>query len=379
MKKLLWTVVLPVILLSGCWDTSEPERMLYVNGLGVDFTDNQFEVYVQIIDFTNTAKSDQPPTDMPQAEVGYARGATIDDAITELYHSVDQKVFWGHFSYIVVSEEVLKQNKLNPVIDSFIRYLETRYQIWLYTTQSPVEDVLLVRPVINRAITLSKLGDPENSYEQESFVYPTNVRQLIIELDEPGHEAAIPLLNVEKNWKSSKEQIDAAILSGISVISREEFLGTISGEDAKGLQWMTKKTKRGRISFVTEHGDDVSLVINKVNPTITPNVEAGVTFDIQIDIEAALSTMNGNVAVEDIRKSAEEEIHKQIMESYTDAIEKGIDVYRLSEQLYRKELKTWKKYEQDGKVELTEDSIGTLTVRVRKLNSDRKSFQETIQ
>ena len=111
-----------------------------------------------------------------QAEVGHARGDTMDEAIHELYHSIDQKVYWGHFSYLVVSEEAMKNGKLSPVIDTFIRFKETRYHIWVYTTKDPVVDVLLVRPVLNKAITLSKLGDPVNSFEQESFVEPIDIR-----------------------------------------------------------------------------------------------------------------------------------------------------------------------------------------------------------
>ncbi|WP_255407635.1 hypothetical protein [Sporosarcina sp. P12(2017)] len=42
-------------------------------------------------------------------------------------------------------------------------------------------------------------------------------------------------------------------------------------------------------------------------------------------------------------------------------------------------MRTWKKYEQDGEIELTEESFGKLNVRVTKLNSDQKSFQETIK
>ena len=380
MKTFLWlTLLFSTLVLAGCWDTSEPERMLYVNGLGVDFKDNQFEVYVQIIDFANTAKSEQPPTNKPQAEIGHAKGATIDDAIIQLYHTIDQKVFWGHFSYIVVSEDVLKHNKLNPIIDSFIRYRETRYQIWLYTTQGLVQDVLLARPVINKALTLSKLGDPINSYEQESFVYPINVRQFIIGLDEPGHEAAIPLINVKENWQSSEESIGAPILSGIGVVSRDSFIGYISGASARGLQWMTKETKRGRLSFATGVEDEASVVIDKVKPTITPSTKDGVKFNVEVDVEATLSTKIGHASIKEIRKGAEEEISKQIMETYMDAVDKGIDVYRFSEHLYRKELKTWEKYQQDGRIELTEDSLGKLNVRVRQLNSDRKSFQETIK
>lgn len=377
-KAALFATLCLTLFLAGCWDMREPERMLYVNGLGVDYIDNQFHIYIQIIDFANTPKSEQPVGDIPQAEVGFAKADTFDDALAQLYHSVDQQVFWGHASYIVVSEKVLEHGKLNAVIDRITRYLETRYQIWLYATKDPVQDVLLVRPVINKALTLSKLGDPDNSYEQESFVYPTNIRELIIGLDEPGHEAAIPLINVKDNWESSKESVAAPVLSGIASISRHNFKGFITGSSARGLQWMTKKTKRGRISFKTERDDHVSIIVDKVNPTITPINKNGVKFNVEVDVEASLSTKEGSISIKEIQKRLEEEISKQILETYKEAIEKNIDVYRFSEHLYRKELNTWKKYEQDGVIELTDESIEKLNVRVTKLNYDRKSFQETI-
>lgn len=377
-RATLYVMTFLTIFLAACWDTNEPERMLYVNGLGVDFKDDQFEVYLQIIDFANTAKSEQPTTNQPQAEVGFAKGRTMNDAINQLYHSVDQKVFWGHFSYVVVSEEIMRNNKLNSIIDSFIRYRETRYQIYLYTTQDPVQEVLLTRPVINKALTLSKLGDPDNSYDQESFIYPVNIRRLIIGLDEPGHEAAIPLINVQDNWESIKENIAAPVLSGVGVVSRDSFKGFISGSSARGMQWMTKETKRGSISFTTDDDDKVSVTIDKVRPTITPDSNGGIEFAVEVDVEATLSTQEGNTPIKDIRKGIEEEISKQILSTYKEAVEKDIDIYRFSEQLYRKELKTWKKYQQDGRIELTEESLGKLNVRVQQLNSDRKSFQETI-
>ena len=115
-----------------------------------------------------------------QAEVGHAQGDTMYEALFKLYHSIDQKVYWGHLSYIVVSEKAMQKEILSPVIDSFIRFRETRYHIWVYSTKDSVEDVLLVRPVLNKAITLSKLGDPENSFEQESFIEPLDIRKLLL-------------------------------------------------------------------------------------------------------------------------------------------------------------------------------------------------------
>lgn len=380
MKKFILILLFtgPVIL-SGCWDVNEPERMLYINGMGVDFKDGKYEVHLQIIDFANTAKTDQPTTDQPQAEVGYASGETIDDAINTIYHSVDQKVFWGHFAYLVVSEEVLKQNKITPIIDSFIRYRETRYQIWIYATKDPVQDVLLVRPVINKALTLSKLGDPENSFEQESFIYPVDLRELIIALDEPGYEAGIPLIKVEENWQSMKEKIKAPLLSGIGVITRNDFKGFIEDDAAKGLQWMNNETKRGEVTFTIGDGDPITMIIDDIKVKIEPETENGIKFNVDVRLEATLSNAGGNYTYEQLKEGTEKEVLKQIMDTYEESVAQDMDVFKLSEKLYRKKLDVWKKVQKDGRIELTEETIGKPNVEVVKLDSERKSFRETIQ
>lgn len=367
--------------LTGCMDSNEPERMLYINGVGVDFKDGKYEVYVQLVSFANTANSEQPvDIGAAQAEVGHATGNTMDEALFELYHSVDQKLYWGHLSYIVASEDVMVKGKLSPVIDSFIRYKETRYQIWLYTTKDPVQDVLLVRPVFNKSITLSKLGDPKNSYEQESFIQPLNIRQLLIGLDEPSHEAMIPLISVNENWKSMQEPIKAPVLSGVGVITPTSFKGFISGDKARGIQWMTNHTKRGQVTFKLDGGNYFTMIIDQVKVKIKPITGKGeVKFDITVDLSATVSEMGKDITTDRIRKEIEKVVESEIKETYEDALEKDIDIYHLSEKLYRKNVKEWKKYHKDGKLELTEDSIRNLKVRVTKLSSDRKSYKETIE
>ncbi|ARK24705.1 hypothetical protein SporoP37_08550 [Sporosarcina sp. P37] len=367
--------------LSGCMDSNEPERMLYINGVGVDYKDGKYELYAQFISFANTAKSDQPvDPGATQAEVGHAKGKTLDEALFELYHSVDQKVYWGHFNYIVASEDVMVSGKLSPVIDIFIRYHETRYQVWLYTTKDPVQDVLLVRPVLNKSMTLSKLGDPRNSYEQESFVQPLNIRQLLIGLDEPSHEAMIPLISVEENWQSDKGPFKAPVLSGVGVITPTSFKGFISGDKARGIQWMSNNTKRGLVAFDLDSGNRSTVTIDKVKVKIKPVIgKTEVKFDIDVELWATISSVEQDVSTDRIRKEIIKVVEKEIKETYEEALEKNVDIYHLSEKLYRKNVKEWKKYHKDGKLELTEDSIRNLKVRVTKLASDRKSYKETIE
>ena len=242
-KKIVVILLFCMTILSGCWNYNEPERMLYVYGMGIDYKEGKYEIYAQVANFANTAKSEQPVPEKVQGDVGHASGVTLNDALYKLYNSMGQRAYWGHLSYLVLSEEALKNGTMNSVIDSFLRYRETRYHIWVYSTKDPVKDVLLTTPIVNKAITLSILADPMNSYERSSYVEPVDLRMLILGLNEPSHEVAIPLVEVTENWETLEGKDKVVNLAGVGVIAPKEFKGFIVGKQANGLKWMNNKSK----------------------------------------------------------------------------------------------------------------------------------------
>lgn len=379
---ILFTIILFIVtLLSGCSNNNEPERMLYSHGLGIDYEDNMYTVYAQVINLNNVAKSDQPKNESEQSEVGHASGKDMDEAMFNLYHSIDQKLFWGHLSFVVFSEEALKNGRMNSVIDALNRFRETRYQIWLYSTEDSVKDVLLTVPIINTSIVLSKLGDPKNSFRQESFIEPVNMRLAIIGLNEPGHEVLLPTISVVKNWERLSGKDDIAELIGVGVVSRDDFKGFITGEKARGLRWMNNKMKKTEISLDKGGEEDpVAIIAEKIKVHVEPIVEMdSVRFDIEVKMTIEIGSIHEKVTNKQIRKQLEEEVKQEIKETYEEALKKDIDIYRLSEYLYRKNVKAWKRVEHDGKVELTDNSIGKLDIEIKRIKSGRKTFSGTIK
>ncbi|MBO1004031.1 Ger(x)C family spore germination protein [Pseudogracilibacillus auburnensis] len=369
-----------ILLLSGCWSMNEAERMLYMHGIGIDYQDDQYVVYAQIIDFAKIAKSEEAKSEPEQSEVGYATGKTMEEAVFNLYKTVDEKIYWGHLSFIVFSEEALKKGKMDAVIDGFIRFIETRYQVWVYSTKDKVKDVLLTVPIINTAINLSRLSNPLNSYEQASYIEPTDLRNLIIGLNEPSHEMVIPSISVVQNWETVTRQTKIAKLSGVGVVSPKEFKGFIEEDKANGLQWMNNRSKRGEISFRLNKEDEnsyIAVILFKVKVNVKPIIKKDtVQFDIDVSMDGTVNSVPEHVKSEVIQKRIEQDVKKEIKKTYKEALEKDIDIYRLSEYVYRKDNKAWKKFEKDGKIELTEDSIRTLNVTVRKIKSGRKSLSK---
>ncbi|MFJ6266036.1 Ger(x)C family spore germination protein [Lysinibacillus xylanilyticus] len=380
-KIILLSSLATSLLLSGCWDVTEAQRMYYVDGLGIDYKDDQYEVYLQLINFSNVAKSENPNPQAVQAEVGQSKGKTLEEALFNLYRSIDQKLFWGHMTFIIFSEEAMKDKNALSVIDSVLRFRETRYQIWTYCTQDSIKDILLITPLLNKSLTSSKLITPLDTEDQETFVEPVNFRNLVIGLNEPNHEIGIPYITINKNWETEELQGQDTALTGVGVLSKDGFKDFIKNDDARGMQWMHNRTHRGEVTFKLDDNetDYLTATLEKIKVAIKPLVKNDqVTFDIYVKINATLNGFKKNISEDEIRKKIIEEVKKEIRTTYKEALAKDIDIYRLSEHLYRKNVKVWKKLEQDGKISLTPNSISKLEIDVNKLNSGRKTFTGTI-
>ncbi|MFB7155994.1 Ger(x)C family spore germination protein [Lysinibacillus sp. NPDC056232] len=381
-KMILLSSLATSLLLSGCWDVTEPQRMYYVDGLGIDYKEGQYEIYLQLINFTNVAKSESSNPQAATAEVGQAKGKTLEEALFKLFRSIDQKVFWGHMTYIIFSEEAMQDKNALSIIDSVLRSRETRYQIWTYCTKDPIKDILLLTPILNKSITTSKLSNPLNTEDQETFIEPVNFQNLVIGLNEPNHEIGIPYVTINKNWETAAQQGQDTAFIGVGVLSKDGFKGFIKNDAARGIQWMHNSTHRGEITFKLEGNetDYLTATLEKIKVNIKPLVKnSQVTFEVNVKLNATLNGFKTDVSEEEIRKKIIKEVKKEIKTTYEEALAQDIDIYRLSEQLYRKNVKVWKKLEKDGKIPLTPNSISKLKITVNQVNSGRKIFTGTIK
>ncbi|USK81565.1 hypothetical protein QRD90_06465 [Peribacillus frigoritolerans] len=95
--KCTFILLLSVFVLAGCWDSNEPERLMYANGLGIDYKNGKVLVHLQIINMKGLAKSESggDPSSLSAADVGTATGNTLEEALFNLYHTADRRIYWG--------------------------------------------------------------------------------------------------------------------------------------------------------------------------------------------------------------------------------------------------------------------------------------------
>jgi spore germination protein KC len=387
MKKINFInkIILLILLfmLNGCGQQSEIDRMLYVHVMGVDIVDDKYEVYVQIINLESKGgKSDNSSGGGgEQAIVGKVRGETVMDAIFNLYEAAQRKIFWGHLSSVIFSERFLKEKGIEgiqEVIEMIDRNRETRYTIWVLGTTSKLQDLLTTFPTLNLSPIFTKLGDPIENYRQSSLVMPIRLNHFIYSLTEPGGTAIIPLIrSVEKYWHSEKSTEGTLIVDGYIFIDKDGFKGLLKDENMAGLKWFQSQAERVYLCLCREDQPPIFLVFDDIKVKTKPQVKNDrATFTINVSVKGTVEELNQNVSKQFINEEAAKQIKEEIKRTYKKGLEMEADVYQLSEILYRKDPKAWKRLGFDKKFLLTEDSIQSLKVDAHIMESEKVKLEK---
>jgi Ger(x)C family germination protein len=357
--------------------------MVYAQGLGLDYKDGKYIVYMQLMNLSMLAKSDASGgngKDM-NSEIGQASGSTLEDAVFNLYKTSQRRIHWGHLNYIFLSENAIKQQGLQDVIDLLDRYFETHYRMWIYSTNEPISSVMNTDPPINMSNYLSRINDPDAAFEQYSYIQSLDMREVLISHFEPPHEMVIPNVNNnKKNWKGEKDTRHIGVINGMSIIANNKHKGLILNKDANGYRWIEKKFKRTAISVRTEDNGSVGLTVVKRKVKIEPIIKNNkVQFDIHIKATAVINKLDNNTPVSELRREAEKVIAKEVLHTYLKGLEFDSDIYRLSYEIYKRDLSVWRKLEQEGKIPLKEDSIRKIDVDVMIKDGGKQRKMPTLE
>lgn len=368
------------LFLSGCWDHNEPERLLYINGLGIHYNEKgDVETYLQIINLQGLAKQESGggPSAIKQSEVGHATGKTLEEAVFNLYHSVDRRMFWGHLSFVILSDAAVKKGAVKDISDFIDRFRETRYRTYFFVTKDSIQDVMLATPLDNIPLAFSKLSDPIDNYKQTSYIEPINLRELIIHTDEPSHQVHLPVLKLTEQWANEKEKKKSLLMEEIAIVSDNTLIAILPKDITLGIRGMNKNFVRDTVILNPRDHQRISVIVYDKDIKITPTTEPdGKTrFTIKIKVKANLQLAKFKLPKKEIEESVKHTIKSQIKRTYEYTRKRNIDVFDFSETLYRKDNKAWKKIQKGGRIPLEKDTIKSVKIDIKLQNTGRNNIQ----
>jgi len=354
----IWLLILLLMFLSSCWDINESDRMDYVYSVGIDYEDNRVTIYLQLVNLSSLGTPEITSEAESRVVIATASANTISEAIHEIYQSAQQRLYLGHNTSVVLTEAALKHGKLKEAIDLANRFPETRYRMNMFATKDNITDLYKTTTLFQDSPILTRITDLENIYEQSSRIKNLSLRELIIHLDEPSYEVAIPVIAAEKKvWKTENEDLIMIKDIGVALVTADEFKGFLIDDDMKGLRW-TVHSNRNNVTLYEGNRPIGEIIVIRPKQKYTIHSQGNsLQFEMNITARAMLNEVIEDISEKEIIQLVEEQIEEEVMRTYTKALQQNSDIYRLSEKVYRRQLKTWNKLHIDGIIPLTEESL----------------------
>jgi spore germination protein KC len=352
MKRAWILVCIVSLLLSGCWDNKEVQDINYITAMGVDYKDDKYIIYVQMLDFATIAKQESSkPTEKAPIWVGRGTGTTLTEALIDLYTSSQQRVSWGHVTALVLSESVLKPQQLSQVFDLTNRSQEIRYTKWIYGTKDKMEDLFSVSPFFQLSPLHSLLHEPRESYIQFSFIRPIQFVNFIRLYREKAATVVLPSLHISnQNWSENLKQHPILEVNGGFLIKNKEMMGWLKRSDLLGIRWLASPQTHAAI-VVQTNGEAIGS-IKLENPQSSIEVirrPNDASYRIKLNVIGTVQNMYKKVGIKEMKRLTEDTLRKEMQNTFHKAALIHADPYDLCLQLYRTDPKLWKKLAKEKK------------------------------
>ncbi|GAB6930511.1 Ger(x)C family spore germination protein [Paenibacillus sp. JCM 10914] len=363
----LIVVLMSLHLLTGCWDIKEIQDINYITAIGVDYEDDHYILYSQMIDFTSIAKTEGGKSATPsQIWVSRTTGKTLDAAINNIYDSAQVRTIWGHISSIVISERALSQGVIYKM-DTIARFQEVRMTPWVYGTRDSIEELFYTPAFFNLSPLNTMLHEPLEEYKQKSVIAPIRFFDFAAEVTEPGYTVILPNLTINKvTWSTQDKRDPKLAIDGAFMLSEDKLLGYLDNVKLSGLRWMSHFTRRSHLPIHNE-GNYSGVVVLK-NPRIRKELvmeQGKPVFNIHVRLHGNVVEILEKYSKHELENQAAVQVRKEILDTFNNSINIKADVYSLEHVFFKKNMKLWRQQQgKEGMLHIDGESLNAVKVEV---------------
>lgn len=382
MRSLLRICVLCLIgvpLLQGCANSRDIQNLAYVTALGIDYEEGKYKTYVQVLNFSNIARSEntQLGTEVP-IWIGKGQGDTLAIALGDTNVTSQFPLFWGHLKAIVLSENVMKRDG-RETYSTLNRHYEVRYNVLVYGTREKLTDILTQKSLFNLSPLDTIMYTSMQVRSQSPYILSAYGNRLIANMNEPGNSFYMPSIAINRrSWLEDEKKKGMFEMDGAYFFNQGRLVDRMSVEELKGIRWATKKIVRTSLQIPLDKDKKAVITVAhpklKVRPKVTSSGD--VTFDLFVTANGTVR-QSFNAPIKELEQKGEQAIEDEIRNTYRIALSKKCDPFQLEETLYRQNPRLFHKLSQGGYFFLNEHSLGKLHITVNVTSTGK--YKEVVK
>lgn len=391
--SLCFMFLLVIYFLTGCWSRTELNELAIVTAMGIDKSEEGYNVSVQIInpsELAGNAKSGRTEV------VRFTQsGKTVTEAVRRLSTDIPRRIYVAHLSEVIFGEEIAKDG-IAKALDVLSRQHEMRSDFYLTVARgSSAADILDVQTAFSKVPADKIFSTLENSEKRWAATKTVTMDELISNIVSKGKEPVLMGVYVYGDRESGSDVTNGQNISpktGISVDStavfkKDKLQGWLNEADSIGFNYVIDNVDNTAVTVPCEGGESTIVTIStstKVKGKIvkgTPKIEIDVTQEGNVgEVECTIDLTKQktiNELEEKYKKNTKEHIEgaiKTVQEEYQS------DIFGFGEVIHRANPKAWKRLEQNWDQEFAKlDVTVNVDAKIRRLGTITKTFQKEIE
>lgn len=358
-KKLINSILITILLLSGCSNYKELNGLSIVIAMGLDYIpeEKQYEMTVQIINpsaiATQTGAQGIPIIALTD------KGRTISEAARRVTKRVSRPNIYSHVALIVVGENLAKAESFNYIFDVFERDSKIRVNIPVIIARGDsTYKVMNNLPPLDKLPAKSITGKIQNTSGLLGENHETQMREVIAAISSKGREpivngATIVQYNEASETLQNVEKVNSTydMINGLGVFKDGKLVGWLDGPPARSVQFIDNLIQETNIQVPCskESFDSLELTRVKTKTDIkmkkdTPMIHIKVKSIGHIDEVLCNDDFNKAKTLNKYEKVTEKIVKQMIMDGVSNVQKMGGDVFGFGEKLHISDPKAFKKY-----------------------------------
>ena len=343
MKKLLLIVVCIFSFTSTSCFLKQKDlgQMLFPISLGISYENEQYNVYLQILD-TSTLSIVETETSSKETSfvLIHASDKDISKALGNLGLKSLTYISAIKVKSIVLHKSILEDSPINyyDIANYFINTPLFRTRVQLFVTDIKLKDFYNVQYMLVGASVYSHTNE-EQPQIIRGFTDPSFLLDSLKSKSENNRMYHFPIMNI------NEENIDSGDSDGkTKKVKSYKYDGICFStyNENKKFQCLNKKEALGfrlykEIDFINIELSDMNNPINIILENINwKNKINDGSFTIDLKLQASISMNNSDFSILEIKEQLRNKIFTTIRETLEISYEKDIDIYHLNDYAYRK-------------------------------------------
>ena len=291
--KRVLPIILSTVLLVGCWDKVEIDRLNFISTIAIDpgedigkekdlksinskdpFAEQQIKKIDVTYGFPDMSMLGPGKSGSAQEKYINTNAYSMEDASSEATAKSSRDIYMGHAKLLILSSDLLAyKDTVKEIVDYLQRNPKINRMMDIVVSDGKAEDYIKFKPLTENSTQYYISGLMANS-KRNSRIMSVNLNEFLILLSENG-SALLPRISIEKEKKE-------LVLSGAAIIKNYELKGYFTPLELLDIQLLSDKFNIGK-KVIYIDGHPVDYIINGYDRKIKVQ-DNGDKIDINIEL-----------------------------------------------------------------------------------------------